>query len=319
MVSEKKSKKSFFWGDTNKTTLCCSICPLDISEFVVRIGGIHMKSVIYYFTGTGNSQNTARIIAKEIGGAELISVKQDAKNAPATDADMIGFICPIYEWDIPTPMEKFIKELEINPNAYIFSVVTYIAIHGRCFETIEEILKSKGTYLHYAKAIRCVASQCIAYAPFPPEKIMTPYSRRKAVSVGKKIAQKKQNKYPKMSRVTRRLYSKMMMPFINIQHEYDKGFYPSEDCIGCGICQKVCPCHNITMDDKHPVFNHQCIGCNACVVYCPKKAIKFRTPEAYRKLDNIITRKLKLPDKRKRYHHPNITAQDLMKDREVIE
>ena len=278
-----------------------------------------MKSVIYYFTGTGNSQNTARIIAKEIGGAELISVKQDAKNAPATDADMIGFICPIYEWDIPTPMEKFIKELEINPNAYIFSVVTYIAIHGRCFETIEEILKSKGTYLHYAKAIRCVASQCIAYAPFPPEKIMTLYSRRKAVSVGKKIAQKKQNKYPKMSRVTRRLYSKMMMPFINIQHEYDKGFYPSEDCIGCGICQKVCPCHNITMDDKHPVFNHQCIGCNACVVYCPKKAIKFRTPEAYRKLDNIITRKLKLPDKRKRYHHPNITAQDLMKDREVIE
>lgn len=73
------------------------------------------------------------------------------------------------------------------------------------------------------------------------------------------------------------------------------------------------------MDNKHPVFNHKCIGCNACVVYCPKKAIKFKTPEAYSKLNNIITRKLKLPDKRKRYHHPNITAQDLMKDKEVIE
>ncbi len=72
------------------------------------------------------------------------------------------------------------------------------------------------------------------------------------------------------------------------------------------------------MNDKHPVFNHKCIGCNACVVYCPKKAIKFKTPEAYMKLDNIITRKLGLPDKRKRYHHPNITAQDLMKEKEII-
>ncbi len=277
-----------------------------------------MKSIIYYFTGTGNSLNTARIIAKEIGGAELISVKQNAKNVPSTDADIIGFICPIYEWDIPTPMEKFIKELEINPNAYIFSVVTYIAIHGRCFETMEKLLEEKGTHLHYAKAIRSVASQCTAYNPFPAEKIMTPYSRRKAISIGKKIAQKKQNKYPKMSPITRKLYSKMMMPFINIQHEYDKGFYPSEECIGCGICRKVCPCHNITMNDKHPVFNHKCIGCNACVVYCPKKAIKFKTPETYVKLDNIITRKLGLPDKRKRYHHPNITAQDLMKEKEII-
>lgn len=278
-----------------------------------------MKSIIYYFTGTGNSLNTARIIAKEIGGAELISVKQNAKNVPSTDADIIGFICPVYEWDIPSTMKKFVEELAINTNAYIFMVATYIAIHGRCFETMEKLLEEKGSHLHYAKAIRSVASQCTAYNPFPPEKIMTPYSRRKAISTGKKIARRTKNKYPKMSPITRKLYSKMMMPFINIQHEYDKGFYPSEECIGCGICQKVCPCHNITMNDKHPVFSHKCIGCNACVVYCPKKAIKFKTPEAYMKLDNIITRKLGLPDKRKRYHHPNVTAQDLMKDKEVIE
>ena len=198
-------------------------------------------------------------------------------------------------------------------------VATYIAIHGRCFETMEKLLEEKGAHLHFAKAIRCVASQCTAYNPFPSEKIMTPYSRRRAVSVGKKIARKTKNKYPKMSPVTRKLYPKMMMPFINIQHEYDKGFYPSSECIGCGLCQKVCPCHNITMEDKHPVFNHKCIGCNACVVYCPKKAIKFDTPEAYRQLDNIITRKLGLPDKRKRYHHPDVSAQDLMKDKEIVE
>lgn len=277
-----------------------------------------MKSIIYYFSGTGNSLNIARIIAKQIGGATLISVKQDPKNVPATDADIIGFICPVYEWDIPSAMKNFVMDLVVNPQAYTFMVATYIAIHGRCFETIDNFLKEKGTRLHYGKAIRCVASQCTAYNPFPSEKIMTPHSRKRAISVSKKIAKQIKNKYPKMSFITRKLYPKMMMPFINIQHEYDKGFYPSNDCIGCGLCARICPLHNITIQDKHPTFNHKCIGCNACVVYCPKKAIQFKTPEAYVKLNNIITRKLGLPQKRKRYHHPDITAQDLIKDTEIV-
>lgn len=94
----------------------------------------------------------------------------------------------------------------------------------------------------------------------------------------------------------------------------------SDSCVGCGLCQKVCPCKNITMVDKKPQWNHSCIGCNACVVYCPKKAILFKTPEAYEKLDNAITHRLGLPEKRTRYHNPHITAKDLISDKaEIVE
>ena len=121
-----------------------------------------------------------------------------------------------------------------------------------------------------------------------------------------------------MSPITRSRYDKMMVPFLNVQHEYDKGFYTSDACVGCGLCEKLCPCKNITMTDKHPTWNHSCIGCNACVVYCPKKAIMYQTPEAYAKLDNIITRRMGLSEKRTRYHNPHVTAKDIISAAEQI-
>lgn len=277
-----------------------------------------MQNIIYYFSGTGNSLRAARIIATEIGGARLVSMRNAPENVPATDAQMIGFVCPVYEWDVPKAVKLFVEKLTINSNAYIFMIATYIAVHGRCFETVEKALVEKGLHLHYGKALRCVASQCIAYEPFPFPRLMVPYSDRKAKKIGKRIASKTVKNVPHMSPIIRRLYNKMMMPFINVEHEYDKGFFTSDKCVGCEICRKVCPCNNIAFNEKRPVWNHSCIGCNACVVYCPTKAIQFKTPEAYVKLNNIISRKLGLPKKRTRYHNPHITAADLMKYEEII-
>lgn len=277
-----------------------------------------MDSVIYYFSGTGNSLRAARVIAEELGGAALVSMRSAPGEVPARKAARIGFVCPVYEWDVPKTVKAFIRGLEVNPQAYTFMAATYIAIHGRCFETVDGLLREKGSRLHYGRALRCVASQCTAYEPFPPARLMVPRMERKSRTIGREAAAGKRRKYPAMSPVTRALYPRMMVPFLNVQHEYDRGFYSSGACTGCQICRRVCPCGNITFSDSRPVWNHACEGCNACVAYCPAKAIQFRTPEAYVKLDNLITRRLGLPESRTRYHHPYVTAADLMRDREEV-
>ena len=277
-----------------------------------------MNKMIFYFSGTGNSLRAAQMIAKEIGGAKLFSMRDNPANVSVKAAEIIGFVCPVYEWDVPKTVKAFVSQLTIDPQAYVFMVATYIAIHGRCFETVDRALRAKGSRLHYGKALRCVASQCTAYEPFPPAKIMVPISDRNAQKIGREIANRIWRKYPAMSMVSKWLYPKMMTPFLNIQHEYDKGFYTSDACIGCEICRKICPCKNITILDKRPVWNHVCEGCNACVAYCPTKAIQFQTPDAYIRLNNVITRRLGLPEKRTRYHNPYVTAADLINNSENI-
>lgn len=273
------------------------------------------KPVIYCFSGTGNSLRAAMRIAEEIGGAEIVSVRCDPASVPARNASVIGFICPVYEWDLPGAMKDFVKRLSINPNAYIFMVATYIFIHGRCFETMESLLAEKGAHLHYGAALRCVASQCTAYPPFPPERLMLPRMERGVLKISQDVAARKSKAYPPMSPLTRRLYPKLMIPYMEVEHEYDKGFYTDDRCVGCATCAKVCPTRNIILEAGRPVWNHRCHGCMACVAYCPTKAIQFKTPPAYEALGTVISKRLRLPEKRKRYHHPAIRATDLAQNR----
>jgi ferredoxin len=271
-----------------------------------------MKKVIYYFSGTGNSLRAAKVIAQKLGDTQIISVRCDPQTVSAEEADIIGFVCPVYEWDIPGAMKTFVANLKINPKAYIFMVATYILIHGKSFETMEELLSSKGAHLSYSRPLRCVASQCIAYPPFPPEKLMIPIMEKNMKKISQEIQNKKQRPFPRMSFITKKLYPKVMTPYMEIETEYDKGFYTDQRCTGCATCAKVCPTKNITLQQNRPVWNHRCHGCNACVAYCPTKAIQFRTPEAHKQLGTFIIKLLRLPEKRKRYHHPYIKAKDLM-------
>ena len=86
----------------------------------------------------------------------------------------------------------------------------------------------------------------------------------------------------------------------------DKYFFADDDCISCGLCTKVCPCHNIELKDGKPVFKHQCSQCMSCIVFCPKQAL------------NAPVNKPKTK-KRKKYHNPYISAKDIMKEKIYFE
>ncbi|MBR2183366.1 MAG: 4Fe-4S binding protein [Acidaminococcaceae bacterium] len=42
-----------------------------------------------------------------------------------------------------------------------------------------------------------------------------------------------------------------------------------EHCTGCGICARICPAHNITVQNQKAVVGDRCAHCMACVHGCP--------------------------------------------------
>ncbi len=48
-----------------------------------------------------------------------------------------------------------------------------------------------------------------------------------------------------------------------------------ETCIGCGICQEVCPHHVLAIKDKRAeiIDFNSCMECGACARNCPVAAI----------------------------------------------
>jgi len=82
---------------------------------------------------------------------------------------------------------------------------------------------------------------------------------------------------------------------------FNTNYNITNDCIGCGICTRVCPAGCIHLDGQLAVnTGENCQACYACIQACPKMAIQF---------GDIL---LKEPNPNARYRNPNITLTELV-------
>jgi formate hydrogenlyase subunit 6/NADH:ubiquinone oxidoreductase subunit I/flavodoxin len=277
-----------------------------------------MKKVIYYFSGTGNSMRAAYRIAAALTDTEIISMRCDLCEYSATNADIIGFVFPVYYWTMPETAVRFVKNLQINPNAYIFAISTAAGINGHSFEVLDEILKEKGTTLSYGKILYSVGNAMVSYPPMPFPKLWVPKMEKNLTAISVDITRMKTRKYPKASALTRIMYPSAVK-YINALHEADKGFVVTDKCVSCGTCARVCPCKNIVMENGKPSFKHRCNFCMSCVAYCPVWAINYGvSPELKEKQNDFLFKNGKLTSKRKRYHNPFVSASDISTNRKYI-
>ena len=283
-----------------------------------------MKRVIYYFSGTGNSMRAARVIAGQLGDTTIISMRSDPKDVSAADCDVIGFIYPVYHWTMPAPAVRFIEQLEVNPDAYIFTIAMPGFIVGIACEKLAELLAAKGCSIAYGNVVYSVASYAIVYPPMPFPSLRVPRTEKKLKKIAQEIADRKKRDYPRASAFIKRRREKVMTPYEALQPYADEPFVIKDTCVSCGTCARVCPCHNIELKDGRPGFLHHCANCMACVVNCPKRAIGYEITEEKRKLlgyyapKTLVVRLMGLPEKRKLYRNPYITTKDMMKDREEV-
>lgn len=281
-----------------------------------------MKGRIYYFTGTGNSMRAVRVIAHKLENTEIISMRNNPQDVPASDCDVVGFVYPVYHWSAPAPAVTFVQQLEINPQAYVFVIAMPGLIGGIACERIAEILRERGIRVCYGSFVYSVANYALVYPPFPPAKFRVPQAEKKLKKIAQEISGRKEKEYPRAGKLIRWRRQRVMGPYLELQKYADEPFTVSEKCLSCGLCSRVCPCHNIVMENGRPSFQHHCTNCMACIVNCPVRAIGYELTKADRKLLDAasinapVVKLMGLPPKRKLYRNPYITANDLAKDSE---
>lgn len=113
-----------------------------------------MKSVIYVFTGTGNSLQVAKTIAEDLPNCQIKSMGKGSHNHQET-YDYIGFVYPTYTFNMPLRVREFVTtmSLERSKSAYYFAVTTCGNEPGAALKALAKLLDQKGVSLSFADKI----------------------------------------------------------------------------------------------------------------------------------------------------------------------
>ena len=259
-----------------------------------------MKTVIYYFTGTGNSLKVAKDLAEQLDSTELIPIaKSVGRDSVSASADRIGIVCPVYMWGLPLIVQDFTKKLMVDTHSYLFGIVTYGGFPAATLKQLNRLLNQRGLSLSAGYGIHMPGNYTPMYGAFPEEKQEKLFSRgkKRLESIAEIIRAGKVVRIESSFFLANLLFSNLIYRVCSPKITYmDKGFWVNEKCDGCAVCAKVCPVDNIEMKEGKPEWQHHCQQCLACLHWCPLEAVEYgkKTPG------------------RKRYRHPEIEVSDIV-------
>lgn len=263
---------------------------------------------IYWFSGTGNTRYAAREFAKSFPDAELISIASlDRSEDVVFDADVTGIFFPVYCFGIPNILSRFLERVQPmkeQGNRFVYAVCTSGGYPGAALPLVEDTLQAKNINLNACFHIRMISSYIPLSEP-PDEKRMqqTFDKAARAIRIAVVAVKKRRRTRPLRVFPIDTLLKFVARRAVATLSASDSAFHTDENrCDGCGICSRICPASNLSLDSQeHPVWHHHCEQCMACLQWCPKQAILYKD----------------FPASRRHYHHPDVKVSELFRVKET--
>ena len=257
-----------------------------------------MSTVIYVYTGTGNSLWAARRLAERLGDTTIIPVTRATAVSPGNPADRVGLVFPVHMWCLPGRIRAFLDTLPVAPGTYYFAVAVNAGQVAATLLQLRDILAAKRAMLSAGYDLVMPSNYIPFGGPGPEEKWRARIAAadEKLGRIAPEIAAKKPSPLengPLWQRLLLTPIGKMGAGHVNQQDGY---FRVDDTCTSCGVCANICPAKNIAMTDGRPAWNHRCEQCLACLQWCPAEAIQFG----------------KGSRKRARYRNPEVTIADML-------
>ena len=254
--------------------------------------------MVFYFTATGNSLQVARAL-----DSAPVSIPQIIRRKDLIFSDdSIGIVYPNHGSSQPPMVRDFITRARFETN-YFYMIVTYGRRAGLSVSAAAELCEKCGIHLDYFRTILMVDN----YLPkfdMRAEMQQNKHIDEQLSAICSDVSMRVRD-IPSVSRQELEAHKKLEQKRREAAQQgapdYSHGalFSISDSCIGCGVCTRVCPEGDYSIENSHAVHSSGfCQQCLACVHNCPVQAIALTIPEK---------------NPHARYRNPTVTLEDIIR------
>ncbi len=216
--------------------------------------------MIIYFSGTGNSFEVAKQIAKKHGD-EVVAMK-DAKN---DGSKHIVFVFPTYCFDIPKYVRGFIKDFPIKDSQQVMGISVSGGMNGNSAATFIKLISSKGFKVSKFKNIT-MTDNAIPILMNTNVKPIDVNLENVSEEFWNNNTQEKISINPMYTVASKLFDTKHAKKFMSKKIDIER-------CIGCGKCERICPTNNIFIKHAKASIGEKCGECFGCINICPVQAV----------------------------------------------
>ncbi len=194
----------------------------------------------------------------------------------------IGWVFPVYSWGPPPVVLDFISKWHVDGYEKGKTYCYMVAVCGDDIGLTADI---------WRKALGYIDGNAAFSVQMPNNYILLPGFDVDSKDVEREKLERAKSRVEEVakailakSHVTdvvtgscKWIKSRVIRPFFNAFLMNDRRFKADAGvCTSCGLCVKVCPMKNITMDEKGlPRWNGNCAMCLGCIHHCPVRAIQY--------------------------------------------
>ena len=237
--------------------------------------------MVFYFSGTGNSYHVAKKLAEGLGEKMIDmarATREDAYEYTLKKGEKLGFVFPVHAWAPPQMVEQFVQRLELyyEEDVYTYAVCTCGQSAGETMSILEASLEANDLSLDSGYSVIMPDNYAVLFKAPSPE--TQRHLLRQADEIVQLILRAVKLERKDFFRVKKgkggTFLSNEVNPLFRRFATKTKPFYPTVDCIGCGICEKTCTASAIHVEDNCAVIDEaSCLSCGMCAVKCPQHAI----------------------------------------------
>jgi len=252
-----------------------------------------MKILILYFSGTGNTKFVAEQISRRLldrGYSTRCESIENFEPEEVKSYDFLVFGYPVYGYEMPDFVKSYARQIPppSSRGVILYSTMAYssgnsLRNSAELFIDNDFLVVNTETFLmpgndhliitkrdsKFAKRVLATDYTAVRELNNSIAKILERIDYLSEKGVGQEDVC-----LPDRNLLYLLLTPLMRLIFGVIKKTVVKRFKVDENCLDCGICEKICPADNIVIRDGRVEFGNNCYLCLRCINQCPVEAIQ---------------------------------------------